>query len=95
MTTLAERIAALKAARQLLERLARAPDGTEAARVGRWYPHGYPKEVDFGHRLVDHEAYRLLLAVQRIERVRALIDELQVPVPGRWADADPAWINES
>lgn len=95
MTTLSERIAALKAAGHLLEQLAQAPLGTEASRLGRWYLHSYPKEVDFTRRLVDHEAYRLQLAVQRIEWVKALIDELQAPVPGRWADADPACIDEA
>lgn len=95
MTTISERIAALKAAGRLLEQLAQAPLSSEASRMGRWYLQDYPQKVDFSRRLVDHEAYRLLLAVRRIERVRALIDELQAPVPGRWAGADPAWVDEA
>ncbi|MBH9553970.1 hypothetical protein [Inhella gelatinilytica] len=95
MTTLSERISALKAAGLLLEQLALAPHGTEASRVGHWYLQAYPQEVDFSRRLVDYEAYRLLLAVRRIERVRALIDDLQSAMSGRWADADPAWIAEA
>lgn len=92
MTTLDERIAALKAARALLEQLARAPDGTEAARLGRWYLEDYPREVEIGRRLFDHEGYRLLLAVRRIERVRELIDRLAgTPFPG----ADAAWTDEA
>lgn len=55
MTTIDERIAALKAARTLLEQLAQAPDGTEAARFGRWYLQDYPREVEIGRRLFDYE----------------------------------------
>ncbi len=95
MTTLAERIAALKAGGQLIEQMAKAPVGTEASRIGLWYLQDYPKAVEFNRRLCDHEGYRLLLAVWRIERVRALIEALQVPMSGRWSDADPAWIEQA
>lgn len=92
MTTLNERIAALKAARILLEQLAQARDGTEAARFGRWYLQDYPREVEFGQRLFDHEGYRLLLAVRRIERVRELIDRL---ADVQFPDANAAWTDEA
>lgn len=88
MTTIDERIAALKAARVLLETLAQAPDGSEAARYGRWYLQDYPQEAEIGRRLSKREGYGLLLAVRRIERVRELVDRLRgAQFPG----ADLAW----
>lgn len=92
MTTLDERIAALKAAGALLEELAQAPDGTEAARLGRWYLQDYPREVEIGQRLLDLEGYRLLMAVRRIERVRELIDRL---VGGQLPGTDAAWADDA
>lgn len=92
MTTFDERIAALKAARSLLEQLAQAPDGTEAARFGCWYLQDYPREVEISQRLLDLEGYRLLLAVRRIERVRELIDRL---ADGKFPGADAAWADEA
>lgn len=92
MTILNERIAALKAARDLLEQLAQAQDGTEAARLGRWYLQDYPREVEIGRRLLDYEGYRLLLAVRRIERVRELIDRL---AGAQLFGADTAWTDEA
>lgn len=92
MTTIDERIAALKAARDLLEALAQAPDGTAAARYGRWYLQDYPQASEIGRRLFSHEGYGLLLAVRRIERVRELIDRLaDMQFPG----ADAAWADKA
>jgi hypothetical protein len=92
MTTIDERIAALKAARALLETLAEAPDGTEAARYGRWYLQDYPQAAEIGRRLSSHAGYGLLLAVRRIERVRELIDRL---VDAQFFGADVAWADEA
>jgi hypothetical protein len=92
MTTIDERIAALKAARALLESLAQAPDGSAAARYGRWYLQDYPQAAEISRRLSSPEGYGLLLAVRRIERVRELIDRLaDVQFPG----ADVAWADEA
>lgn len=77
MTTMEERVSALKAARALLLQLAGQPDGTEAARIGRWYLQDYPKEVVISHRLLDLQGYRLLMAVRRIERVGALLEQVE------------------
>lgn len=92
MSTFNERIAALRAGRVLLEELAQAPDGTEAARYGRWYLQDYPQEVEIDRRLSDHEGYRLLMAVRRIERVRELIDRL---TDAQFSRADAAWADEA
>lgn len=92
MSTFNERIAALRAGRVLLEELAQATDGTEAARYGRWYLQDYPQEVEIDRRLSDQEGYRLLMAVRRIERVRELIDRL---TDAQFPGADAAWADEA
>lgn len=95
MTTLSERIAALKAAGRLLTQMAKAPDPSEAVRVGRWYLEDYPTDAELDRRLSDLEGYRLLLATRRIERVRALVEELQSPNASRFSELDRAWIDEA
>lgn len=77
MSTIEERLRALKAARAWMNKLMALPLPNPLTYRAHWYLGDYPTDASLDKRLADLEGYSLMLVVRRIERVRALIDEVQ------------------
>ncbi|MBB5206371.1 hypothetical protein HNQ51_003717 [Inhella inkyongensis] len=76
MSTVEERVRSLKAARAWMHKLTAVPAPEPLRYKAAWYLTDYPTDASFDERLCRLEGYVLMMAVRRIERVRALFDEV-------------------
>ncbi len=95
MTTLLERLSALKAARNWLGKLASEDDESNLAQMSRYYLQQFPSEAQIDCRLADFDGYQLLLSVWLIAHVRILIDDVLELTSTRFPEVNQAWIDEA
>ncbi len=95
MTTLLERLSALKTARNWLGMLAQAEATSKLARISRYYLQQYPSEAQIDRRLADFDGYQLLFSVWLIAHVRILIDDVLELPSTRFPEVKQAWIDEA